>query len=231
MAAKSSSKKLSSPVKVTTPKKVAASSKVVAGKSKTKSLANANKITAPKTTIKVAVKNTPEIKPVVPATKPVNFKAGDKIVYPAHGVGEITEVKIKKIGVTDHCFYEINILESGMKCMVPTGQAEAVGLRKVIDKITIDKIYKILGQRNVKVDTQTWNRRYREYTQKIKTGSVFEMAEVLRDLTVLGKGKELSFGEKKMFDTVRDLLVSEIAISKARPQDKILGELADIISA
>lgn len=231
MAAKSSSKKLPSPVKVTTPKKVAASSKAVAAKSKTKSLANANKITAPKTTIKVAVKNTPEIKPVVPAAKPVNFKAGDKIVYPAHGVGEITEVKIKKIGVTDHCFYEINILESGMKCMVPTGQAEAVGLRKVIDKITIDKIYKILGQRNVKVDTQTWNRRYREYTQKIKTGSVFEMAEVLRDLTVLGKGKELSFGEKKMFDTVRDLLVSEIAISKARPQDKILGELADIISA
>ena len=57
------------------------------------------------------------------------------------------------------------------------------------------------------------------------------MAEVLRDLTVLGKGKELSFGEKKMFDTVRDLLVAEIAISKARPQDKILGELADIISA
>ena len=231
MAAKSSSKKLSSPVKVTTPKKVAASSKVVAGKSKTKSLASVNKITTSKTTIKVAVKNTPELKPVGPATKPVNFKAGDKIVYPAHGVGEITEVKIKKIGVTDHCFYEINILESGMKCMVPTGQAEAVGLRKVIDKITIDKIYKILGQRNVKVDTQTWNRRYREYTQKIKTGSVFEMAEVLRDLTVLGKGKELSFGEKKMFDTVRDLLVSEIAISKARPQDKILGELADIISA
>ena len=167
----------------------------------------------------------------MPVAKPINFKAGDKIVYPAHGVGEITEVKIKKIGTQDHCFYEINILESGMRCMVPTGQAEAVGLRKVIDKVTIDKIYKILGQRNVKVDTQTWNRRYREYTQKIKTGSVFEMAEVLRDLTVLGKGKDLSFGEKKMFDTVRDLLVSEIAISKARTQDKILGELADIIAA
>lgn len=171
------------------------------------------------------------LKAIVPTVKPINFKAGDKIVYPAHGVGEITEVRVKRIGTEDHRFYEINILESGMRIMVPTGQADTVGLRKVIDKVTIQKIYTILGQRNVKVDTQTWNRRYREYTQKIKTGSVYEMAEVLRDLTVLGKGKDLSFGEKKMFDTVRDLLVSEIAIAKSRTQDKILGELADIIAA
>ncbi|MDZ4786598.1 MAG: CarD family transcriptional regulator, partial [bacterium] len=73
--------------------------------------------------------------------------------------------------------------------------------------------------------------RYREYTQKIKTGSVYEMAEVLRDLSVLGRGKELSFGEKKMFDTVRELLVSEIAIAKSRTQEKIRVELSDIITA
>ncbi len=163
--------------------------------------------------------------------KIVQFKAGDKVVYPAHGVGEITEVKVKTIGAEEHRFYEINVLESGMRIMVPTAQADTVGLRKVIDKITISKIYKILGQRNIKVVTQTWNRRYREYTQKIKTGSVYEMAEVLRDLSVLGRGKELSFGEKKMFDTVRELLVSEIAIAKARTQEKIRGELSDIIAA
>ena len=179
---------------------------------------------------------TPFVKALEPVKKVVpkklsSFKAGDKIVYPAHGVGEITEIKFKKIGAEDHTFYEINILESGMRIMVPTHQADTVGLRKVIDKVTIQKIYKILSQRNIKVDTQTWNRRYREYTQKIKTGSVYEMAEVLRDLSVLGKGKELSFGEKKMFDTVRDLLVSEIAIAKARTHEKILGELADIIAA
>jgi CarD family transcriptional regulator len=227
MTAKNSAKKVASAKKAPALKNKVTASKIQSAKPA--------KISSPikSTPVKaVAVKaSTEQIKVLVPVAKPINFKAGDKIVYPAHGVGEITEVKIKKIGTQDHCFYEINILESGMRCMVPTGQAEAVGLRKVIDKVTIDKIYKILGQRNVKVDTQTWNRRYREYTQKIKTGSVFEMAEVLRDLTVLGKGKDLSFGEKKMFDTVRDLLVSEIAISKARTQDKILGELADIIAA
>jgi CarD family transcriptional regulator len=227
MTAKNSAKKVASAKKAPALKNKVTASKIQSAKPA--------KISSPikSTPVKaVAVKaSTEQIKVSVPVAKPINFKAGDKIVYPAHGVGEITEVKIKKIGTQDHCFYEINILESGMRCMVPTGQAEAVGLRKVIDKVTIDKIYKILGQRNVKVDTQTWNRRYREYTQKIKTGSVFEMAEVLRDLTVLGKGKDLSFGEKKMFDTVRDLLVSEIAISKARTQDKILGELADIIAA
>lgn len=222
-----------SPKKVAFAGKVSAK-KIVADKTTNKSpriavpkLSKA-KVAAPLKAIAIKAE---QVKIAVPLPKPVNFKAGDKIVYPAHGVGEITEVKIKRIGLEDHKFYEINILESGMRCMVPTNQADAVGLRKVIDKITIDKIYKILGQRNVKVDTQTWNRRYREYTQKIKTGSVFEMAEVLRDLTVLGKGKDLSFGEKKMFDTVRDLLVSEIAIAKSRTQDKILGELADIIAA
>lgn len=158
------------------------------------------------------------------------FKAGDKIVYPAHGVGEVHEVRSTQIGGSDHKFYEISIMETGMKIMVPVDQADSVGLRPVVDKTAITKVYKILKQKNVRVDTQTWNRRYREYTQKIKTGSVFEMAEVLRDLSVLGKGKELSFGEKKMFDTVRELLVSEIAVAKSRTHDKVRTELTDIIA-
>jgi CarD family transcriptional regulator len=227
MTLKKSSKKVASKGKLSVKRVATDKNTVKAAKSVAPKLSK-TKVTAP---IKAIAIKAEQVKIAVSLPKPVNFKAGDKIVYPAHGVGEITEVKVKRIGLEDHRFYEINILESGMRCMVPTNQADAVGLRKVIDKVTIDKIYKILGQRNVKVDTQTWNRRYREYTQKIKTGSVFEMAEVLRDLTVLGKGKDLSFGEKKMFDTVRDLLVSEIAISKSRTQDKILGELADIIAA
>ena len=145
------------------------------------------------------------------------YKTGDKVVYPAHGVGEINSVKVRNIGGAEHRFYEITILESGMRIMRP-----------VVDRNAVTKIYRILKQRNVRVDTQTWNRRYRLYTQKIKTGSVFEMAEVLRDLCVLGKDKELSFGEKKMMDTVKDLLVTEISIAKSREQDKVRLELADI---
>ncbi|MEZ4753253.1 MAG: CarD family transcriptional regulator [Bdellovibrionota bacterium] len=158
------------------------------------------------------------------------FKVDDKVVYPGHGVGVICGVKARAIAGTDQKFYEINIVETGMKIMVPVVQADSVGLRKVVDKKAVAKVYSILKNKEVKIDTQTWNRRFREYSQKIKTGSVFEIAEVLRDLSVLSVDKELSFGEKKMRDTAESLLVSEIAIAKSRTQDKVRGELEEIFA-
>ncbi len=157
-----------------------------------------------------------------------SFKLGDKIVYPGHGVGQITSIKTKIIAGANHSFYDIAITETGMKIMVPTHQADSVGLRKICDKKAIDRVFSILRDRKSKIDTQTWNRRFREYTQKIKTGSVFEIAEVMRDLSVLSVEKQLSFGEKKMLDTARALLVSEIALAKARPQEKVLGEISSL---
>ncbi len=153
------------------------------------------------------------------------FKTGDKIVYPGHGVGEIEGIRTTMLGGQEHHIYNIKILDSGMKVMVPVSQASAVGLRKIVDKKAIDEVFVILKDRDFKIDTQTWNRRFREYSQKIKTGSVFEIAVVLRDLLVLSADKELSFGEKKMLDMAEGLLVSEIAIAKARPHDKVVGEL------
>lgn len=152
------------------------------------------------------------------------------VVYPGHGVGKVSALKSKSIAETEQQFYEIMIVESGMKIMVPLQQAEGVGLRKVVDKRAVDRVYAILKKRNFKIDTQTWNRRFREYSQKIKTGSVFEIAEVLRDLSVLKCDKELSFGEKKMLDTAQSLLVSEIAIAKSRPQERVIGEIAEIFA-
>ena len=157
-----------------------------------------------------------------------NFKNGDKVVYPGHGVGVINAVLSKSIAGSEQRVFEISILSSGMKIMVPVAQAEAVGLRKVVDKKAIDKVYAILKDRDFKIDTQTWNRRFREYSQKIKTGSVYEIAEVMRDLSVLSADKELSFGEKKMLDTAQSLLVSEIAIAKARTHEKVIVELQAI---
>jgi CarD family transcriptional regulator len=155
----------------------------------------------------------------------VVFKTGDKIVYPGHGVGEIEGIRVTVLGGQEHHIYNIKILDSGMKVMVPVSQASSVGLRKIVDKKAIDEVFSILRDRDFKIDTQTWNRRFREYSQKIKTGSVFEIAIVLRDLLVLSADKELSFGEKKMLDMAEGLLVSEIAIAKARPHDKVVGEL------
>ena len=183
--------------------------------------------TKPVLAIRAAVEKVVEVAGAKPV-EVVNFKLGDKIVYPGHGVGEIEGVRTTVVGGQEHHIYNIKILDSGMKVMVPVNQAGAVGLRKIIDKKAIDSVYDILRDRNFKIDTQTWNRRFREYSQKIKTGSVFEIAIVLRDLSVLSADKELSFGEKKMLDMAEALLVSEIAIAKARPHDKVAGELKSL---
>ena len=154
-----------------------------------------------------------------------DFKVGDKVVYPAQGVCLIDSIQLRKVSAAEQKFYILTVLETGTKIMVPVNQVETVGLRKIVDAKTAEKVYDILRDRDVEIDNQTWNRRYREYTQKIKTGSVFEIAKVIRDLSVLKSDKELSFGERKMLDTAQGLLVKEISIAKACPEDSIKAEL------
>jgi CarD family transcriptional regulator len=154
------------------------------------------------------------------------FKKGEKVVYPAHGVAVIEDIQSRVISGTERRFYMLKILGTEkMTIMIPTENVAQVGLRRVIGKDMVDKIYRILRTRRVDADTQTWNRRYREYTEKIKTGSPLEIAKVLRDLLVLKADKELSFGERKMLDTARSLLVKELSIAKAHPEEQILEEI------
>ena len=148
----------------------------------------------------------------------VTFQVGDNAVYPGHGVGEVTSVENKEIMGSSQSFYSIRIIETGMKIMVPTNNAEAVGLRPIISKKEAGRVLDILKQTDVKIDNQTWNRRYREYMEKIKTGSVYEIAEVLRDLFVLKVDKELSFGERKMLDTARTLLLKELSLATSQKE-------------
>lgn len=143
----------------------------------------------------------------------VTFKVGDNAVYPGYGVGKITAIEIKEILGNKQTFYSIQIIETGMKIMIPEGNIASVGLRPIISNIEASRVLDILKVKDVKVDTQTWNRRYREYMEKIKTGSVFEIAEVLRDLFLLKVDKELSFGERKMLDTARTLLLKELSLA------------------
>ncbi len=160
----------------------------------------------------------------------LSFRVGDKAVYPAHGVAEVTGIETKEIGGSKTSFYILRILENGMRIMVPTKNVGTVGLRAVVKKAEVKEVYDILKSREVSVDSQTWNRRYREYMEKIKTGSVYEVAEVLRDLSLLKNDKELSFGERKMLDTARSLLVKELAIAKNTKEEKIDRELAEIFT-
>lgn len=158
----------------------------------------------------------------------LEFAIDDKVVYPAHGVGVIESIQERKVAGTTQKFYMIQIMESGMKIMVSIAQVETVGLRKIVNEKTVDEVYDILRDKKVAIDTQTWNRRYREYTQKIKTGSVFEIAKVIRDLSVLKADKELSYGERQMLEKARGLLVKEISIAKSRPEETVSKELMDI---
>jgi CarD family transcriptional regulator len=141
------------------------------------------------------------------------FKVGDHAVYPGHGVGRIDNIEFKEILGSKHEFYSVVIIESGMKVMIPAANIKSVGLRALINIEEGKQVVDILKNRNVKIDTQTWNRRYREYMEKIKTGSVVEIAAVLRDLYMLKVDKELSFGEKKMLETARSLLMKELDLA------------------
>jgi len=160
-----------------------------------------------------------------------SFKVGDNAVYPAHGVGVVKAIETREISGRKQSFYILKILDNGMTIMVPTNNIQSVGLREVIKRSKVSEIFKILRKRKVKLDHQTWNRRYREYMEKIKTGSVYEIAAVLRDLFLLKHEKELSFGEKKMLDTARSLLVKELSLAKKVKEEAIEKEIKTIFGA
>jgi len=156
------------------------------------------------------------------------FKIGDKAVYPAHGVGVIEGIETREIAGTKQTFYVLKIMENGMTIMVPTRNADNIGMREVIASEQIHQVFDILQERGVKLDSQTWNRRYREYMGKIKTGSVFEVAKVLRDLSILKTSKSLSFGERKMFDIAKSLLVKELAVSVEESEESVEDRINEI---
>ncbi len=150
------------------------------------------------------------------------FKVGDMAVYPAHGVGVIEKIENRKISGCQEDFYVMRILENNMIIMIPSANAANVGLREIINQNEVSKVFSILKKRDMSVNgNQTWNRRYRDYMEKIKSGSAFEVAEVYRDLTTIKQDKELSFGERKMLDTARSLLVKEISLAKNMKEEDV----------
>jgi CarD family transcriptional regulator len=156
------------------------------------------------------------------------FDIGDKAVYPGHGVGVIEAIESKAISGREQLFFILRILDNGMTIMIPTENVDVVGLRGVIPSMEIPRVFQILKERRVSLDTQTWNRRYREYMEKINTGSIFSIAEVLRDLQVLKMGKDLSFGERKILDTAESLLVRELAVARDIKESDVLMEIRKI---
>jgi len=142
------------------------------------------------------------------------FEQGDMAVYPAHGVGVIKSIETQEVAGIDQMFYVLKILDNNMTIMIPISNSENVGLRAIVSKNEVEDVLDILRDRGQEIGSQTWNRRYRDYMEKIKTGSVHEVASVLRDLFLLSVDKDLSYGERKMLDTAKGLLVKELSLAQ-----------------
>ncbi|MCF8024409.1 MAG: CarD family transcriptional regulator [Desulfobacteraceae bacterium] len=159
------------------------------------------------------------------------FDVGDLVVYPAHGVGRIESIESRVINGDTHDFYIMKIIDNDMVIMVPTKNVEAVGLRSVIDESEIPGVYEILAEQKHEIqDNQTWNRRYKEYMDRIKTGSPHDVAAVFRELYLLKLTKDLSFGERKLLDTAKALLLGEICTAKNQDEDRVWAEIESLFS-
>ncbi|HXY03343.1 MAG TPA: CarD family transcriptional regulator [Terriglobales bacterium] len=142
-----------------------------------------------------------------------NFHIGDKVVYPNHGVGVIEQISSRTIGQTVEKFYLLKIKSSSLKVMVPFHSVVAVGLRRVIRNGEIQKIMEFLEDGTCD-NNADWKDRFRENSDRMRTGSLLEVAAVLKGLLLLNQSKPLSFREKKMLERARYLLVSELAMAR-----------------
>ena len=147
------------------------------------------------------------------------FNVGDKIVYPMHGAGTIDAIEEKNILGENQAYYIIK-MPGEVKVMVPTAKAEEIGVRNVIGKEDAEKVISILGEDETEM-SQNWNKRYRDNMEKMKSGNIFEVADVVRNLSFKQKEKGLSTGEKKMLSNAKQILVSELVLAEHASQDEV----------
>lgn len=157
------------------------------------------------------------------------FNLGDKVVYPMHGAGVIETLESKEILGEVKSYYVLKMPIGEMKLMIPVDNVNNIGLRNIIDKSLVEGVYGILKQAAVLNDSN-WNKRFRDNMIKMKTGDIFEVAQVVRDLTYRDKEKGLSTGEKKMLVSAKQMLVSEISLSTESDSSGIQEYLDNIIN-
>ncbi len=158
------------------------------------------------------------------------FDIGDFAVYPGHGVGAIEGIERMDMNGKTQDFYVLSILDTQMTIMVPKDNACITGMREVINPAKIPEVYKILKSKGVHNNHQPWNQRYRGYMERIQSGSIFEVAKVFRELYSLKSEKGLSFGERKLMDTAKRLLIKELAISKDAEEADVGEEIQGILT-
>ncbi len=155
------------------------------------------------------------------------YKIKQNIVYPVHGIGKIIAIEKKKILGTTKNYYIIEFENTNMRIMVPVDKADEIGIRPVIKKSEVDKVLKILKSRKATIE-EDWKSRYQNNTEKIKTGSIYEIAKVVKDLYRRNKTKELSIMERKMYESALNHIILEIATAKKisfEESEKIINKL------
>ena len=156
------------------------------------------------------------------------FKVGDMAVYPTQGVGVIEDIEVREYSGHSQNFYILRIVDSDMKIMVPVANVDNVGMRRLIDQQRITGVFDALAEPSSGGKIASWSRRQREYNDKLKTGDLLEVAQVLRDLYQIGTGKELSYGEKKVLEQARKLLVTEVALAEGAKEAQVVQRLENI---
>lgn len=156
------------------------------------------------------------------------FNIGDRVVYPMHGAGVIEAVEVKEVLGEEHKYYIMRLPIGDMKVMIPLRNVEEIGLRQVIDADGVAKVFDILKGEKTKM-SQNWNRRYRANMDKIRSGDIFEVAEVVRNLSIRDREKGLSTGERKMLDTARQILVSELVLAQESTEEAVEETLSRLL--
>lgn len=157
------------------------------------------------------------------------FNVGDHIVYPMHGAGVIDAIEEKDILGEKQAYYILK-MPGEVKVMVPTNKAEEIGVREIVDKASADKVYSILEEDKTEM-SMNWNKRYRDNMDKMKSGDIYEIADVVRNLSFKQKEKGLSTGEKKMLSNAKQILVSELVLAENSSEQEVEGLIDNKINA
>jgi len=156
------------------------------------------------------------------------FNIGDRVVYPMHGAGIIEAVETQTVLGQEQQYYVMRLPIGDMKVMIPLNNVEEIGLREVIGKDEVAKVYEILSGEKSKM-SQNWNRRYRANMDKIKSGDIFAVAEVVRNLSIRDREKGLSTGERKLLETARQILISELVLAEDTTEDAVEATLSRLL--
>jgi CarD family transcriptional regulator len=165
----------------------------------------------------------------VPEVVNIDFEVGDNVVYPHHGAGQVLKKELRKMFGDEREYLTIKILHNDMTVMVPCENAGIAGLRRVIDEETVKKVLAVLED-DVSEMPKNWNRRFKHNRDKIKTGDIYELAEVVRNLALREHEKGLSTGEKQMFTRAKKILASELMYALEKDEDEAEAYLDDLLA-